>query len=190
MKTDARIRYTKRVLREALLELMHKKSIKEITVTEVCDLAELNRATFYRHYRDCYDLLSQIENELLADYERSLRYIRAFDVADLVAAIFDMIEKNIDLCQLLIFERLDDTVIKKMIAVAHDGSIKNWRAQLPEATDDELELLFICLANGLARVIIEGYPRYDRATLTAFVNTMVKGCASAFSRSPARTNPA
>ena len=49
-KTDARIRYTQRILKESLLALLKQKPINKITVKEVCELAELNRATFYAHY--------------------------------------------------------------------------------------------------------------------------------------------
>ena len=65
MKTDARVRYTKKVLRESLLYFLQFKSITEISVKEVCGRAEINRATFYKHYKDCCDLLEQIENQVL-----------------------------------------------------------------------------------------------------------------------------
>ena len=48
---DARVRYTQKVLKDSLLQLLEKKPINKITVKEVCELAELNRATFYAHYR-------------------------------------------------------------------------------------------------------------------------------------------
>ena len=65
MKTDARVKYTKMVLKKALLELMQHKPVNKITVKEICERAELNRATFYAHYSDCFDLLESIEEELI-----------------------------------------------------------------------------------------------------------------------------
>ena len=64
-KTDARIRYTQRILKESLLTLLKQKPINKITVKEVCERAELNRATFYAHYSDCFALLESIEEDLL-----------------------------------------------------------------------------------------------------------------------------
>ena len=61
MKTDARVKYTRMVLKKALLELMQHKPVNKITVKEICERAELNRATFYAHYSDCFDLLESIE---------------------------------------------------------------------------------------------------------------------------------
>ena len=51
-RTDARIRYTQGVLKQALLSFLQEKPINKITVKEVCERAELNRATFYAHYSD------------------------------------------------------------------------------------------------------------------------------------------
>ena len=73
MKTDARVKYTKMVLKQALLELMQRKPINKITVKEVCERAELNRATFYAHYSDCFDLLENIEEDLFGQFERSMQ---------------------------------------------------------------------------------------------------------------------
>ena len=61
-KTDARKRYTQMVLKQSLLKLLKEKPVNRITVKEVCELAQLNRATFYAHYSDCFALLESIEN--------------------------------------------------------------------------------------------------------------------------------
>jgi len=66
-KSDRRVAYTKRVLREALIKLMGNQHISEITITSICELADINRSTFYLHYRDQYDLLHQIVAEVLRD---------------------------------------------------------------------------------------------------------------------------
>lgn len=65
MKTDARVRYTRMRIREAFFECLEKKPINKITVKEICDIAEINRATFYTHYADhvwhsiCPDVLKK-----------------------------------------------------------------------------------------------------------------------------------
>lgn len=65
--TDRRIRKTKRLLREALIELMSEKSLEHITIKDLTERADLNRGTFYLHYCDIYDLLEQSENEILEE---------------------------------------------------------------------------------------------------------------------------
>ena len=113
MKTDARVRYTLMKLKESFLVLLEKKPINKITVKEVCELSELNRATFYTHFTDCYDLLENIENELIDDFKKSLQYVNSFDVTHLVSAIYEMIERNENVCRVLVFENANASVIKK-----------------------------------------------------------------------------
>lgn len=52
------------VIRDALVELLETKHLDEITVKELCEKADINRATFYRNYLDIYDLFEKLEEEL------------------------------------------------------------------------------------------------------------------------------
>lgn len=65
MATDARVRYTKMVIVQSFIKLLKDKPINRITVKEICELSEINRATFYKHYLDVYDLLDKIEAQYL-----------------------------------------------------------------------------------------------------------------------------
>lgn len=66
MGLDRRTVYTKRVIKEALLDLIEGSDINEITIKEICAKADINRATFYRHFDDIYDLYYQIAFEIIA----------------------------------------------------------------------------------------------------------------------------
>lgn len=56
---------TKTKIREAFWQLYQQKPIDKISIKEITSLAGYNRGTFYLYYRDVYDLLTQIEEELL-----------------------------------------------------------------------------------------------------------------------------
>ena len=58
---DRRVRRTRKRLQEALAALMREKELKDITVRELTDLADVNRGTFYSHYKDLYDMREQVE---------------------------------------------------------------------------------------------------------------------------------
>lgn len=62
---DRRVRKTKKQLRMALTTLLLKKDLDAITVRDVAELADVNRGTFYAHYKDVEELLHQLENELM-----------------------------------------------------------------------------------------------------------------------------
>ena len=63
-KEDRRVRRTKKLLTQSLTRLMQEKQVKEITVRELTDLADMNRGTFYLYYKDIFDMLRKTEDEL------------------------------------------------------------------------------------------------------------------------------
>ena len=71
-RTDRRTRKTKAQLLQSLMVLMQDKDIKDISVKELSDLADINRGTFYLHYRDVYDMLAQIEDMIFREFNAIL----------------------------------------------------------------------------------------------------------------------
>ncbi len=64
-KENQRIAISKRLLKEALFRLLKEKDISKISITELCQEAGINRATFYRHYTVPQDVLVDMEKELI-----------------------------------------------------------------------------------------------------------------------------
>ncbi|MBQ3546110.1 MAG: TetR/AcrR family transcriptional regulator [Lachnospiraceae bacterium] len=62
---DLRIERTRRSIINAFIELRSQKPIEKITIKELAELACINKATFYSHYHDIYDLTEQLENEII-----------------------------------------------------------------------------------------------------------------------------
>ena len=173
-KTDARVRYTKRALKEAFLSILQEKPVNRITVKEVCELAELNRATFYTHYSDCYALLESIEQELLDAFAESLRRADFMSTETLIEAIYDMAEAHESACRTLIFNGAGRSVLNRMTDLARNRTIEGWRKRLPRATETELEMLYIHLSNGLMHVVVDGYDRFEREEVIRFVSRIVQ----------------
>ncbi len=71
-KENRRVRYTRMVLRETLLSLLQQYPLNKITVSRICEQADVNRSTFYLYYKDAYDLLDQIETELVEQISQAL----------------------------------------------------------------------------------------------------------------------
>lgn len=106
MKTDARIRYTKFAIRNAFLELLRKYSIEKVTVAEICRIAEINRATFYRYYDNQYDLLSNLENEMFEEIKSSLFECKN-DIDMLTERIFTKFVEQKEVWTLLLSDHAD-----------------------------------------------------------------------------------
>ena len=67
VKLDRRVRKTRKLYEDALIELLKTKDINQVTVTDLSEIADMNRGSFYTHYDDIYDLLESIENQMLGE---------------------------------------------------------------------------------------------------------------------------
>lgn len=66
---DWRARRTAIQIKETMFSFLQKKPIHEITVSEICKTCQINRATFYDHYRDVFDLVQDMEQDMLLALE-------------------------------------------------------------------------------------------------------------------------
>ena len=64
---------SRRMLREAFLELLEEKEFGKITVTDIVNRADLNRSTFYAHYPDVSGIVEEIQDEII---NRNMEMVR------------------------------------------------------------------------------------------------------------------
>ena len=64
---NQRVMLTRRLIREGLMELLKTESIHKISVRALCEGAGINRSTFYRYYGSQYDVLAEMEEQVLGD---------------------------------------------------------------------------------------------------------------------------
>lgn len=153
-KQNRRVKYTKMMLRQSLLKLMETQAINKITVTDICALADINRGTFYAHYADPYDLLTQIEEELYQKIQKSYeRSLGGKTTSSLFSDIFVVIAENEDLCRILFGDQGDKEFIRRIVSIGHERSVEEWKALLRDVPGSQLEALYIFNANGIAGVI-------------------------------------
>lgn len=62
---DKRVIKTKKLLKNALVQLLEKKQLNDISIVELTNLAEVNRKTFYLHYKNVTAIFKEIKNSLL-----------------------------------------------------------------------------------------------------------------------------
>ncbi len=138
MKTDRRTIYSKMVIKESLLSLMKEKPFQKITVSDICEGAEISRPTFYLHYEDIYALLDEIGEEMLTSAKLDeMMQLTMKDQDAIYASILNLlkiIQDNLDVYRICVLERgvssrfpakisntIKDNVIKKW---EQDGSLK------------------------------------------------------------------
>lgn len=127
---DRRIRKTRRVIRQCLTELLKTKRIQDITVREISEKADINRGTFYLHYRDIFDLMEQIENELLEELEDVLNHFKASDLlsnpALVFTRVFHLVKENSDMVSILIGQNGDINFVNRLKDIVREKCLKDW----------------------------------------------------------------
>lgn len=105
---DRRIRKTKKALRAALVRLLSRKSVAEITIKELTEEADVHRGTFYHHYRDAFDLKEQVEQEVRQELQQVLDSVSDSQLAEspypLLVRALSYLEENRDVARMLASE--------------------------------------------------------------------------------------
>ena len=65
LKSDPRVIRTRKLIMDSFIKLSEEKEFKDITVKDITTEAMINRATFYYHFEDIYDLLEKALSEVL-----------------------------------------------------------------------------------------------------------------------------
>lgn len=90
---NRRVQMTKRMLREALADLMETQPIGKITVRQLCACADVNRSTFYSYYSDLYQLLYEMEKEVLDEMPEVVT-ASAQELVPVLSRFFAYLERN------------------------------------------------------------------------------------------------
>lgn len=139
MKTEYRSALrSKKMIREAFLELLKEKDIHKITVTEVVNKADLNRSTFYAHYSDIRAITEEMENEVIA---KMMELLKNFELihffnnpTPLLLEVSRFLENNQELYKVLLKVNDAETFLKKLKKLFADYMLSN--TDIPEYLKD------------------------------------------------------
>ncbi|MBQ1922251.1 MAG: TetR/AcrR family transcriptional regulator [Lachnospiraceae bacterium] len=126
-REDRRVRRTRASIRRAFLDLLDEKSYGQITVTELSERADINRKTFYAYYSGMDELLRELEQDLMEDYEEVCAGINfsipGFDGKTYFQEISRIIDANLEIIKRLgdlgvlpdLVVRIKDTTVQKFL---------------------------------------------------------------------------
>ncbi len=181
IKEDRRIRRTKKLLKQALAQLMDEKDFKDITVKDITERADLNRGTFYLHYTDTYDILNKIEDEILGNIQNMIdQNIEKTNASDSVIPalkpIAEYIMENADICRCLISNKASVDFIEKFQNLIYDNcsDIIKRRHNVKNSKQNEFYLSFITLGIiGMVKKWLETKPMASAEEIVVFVDQIM-----------------
>ena len=69
---DRRVVKTKKAIKAAFTQLLTEKNINDITISDIAALADINRKTFYNYYAGVYEVVDEIENDIVSRFDAML----------------------------------------------------------------------------------------------------------------------
>lgn len=111
------------LMKQAYISLLNKKRTEQITVKEICSVAEVNRSTFYLHYTEPNDILKEIEDEAITQISEYLHSIGTLtnedpDTLQYIQKLLRFIQRNDDLFRTLLLKNSDPHFREKIIDLA------------------------------------------------------------------------
>lgn len=127
---DRRVRKTKKQLRQALMDIMSEKPSKSISVRELAERADINRGTFYIHYKDVNDLLQRLEDEMA---ERLILVCKRYAYATTEVSAYPYLTElyrfardNADLCMVLLGSNGDRAYTERICAILRSYFLRDF----------------------------------------------------------------
>ena len=176
MKENRRVRMTKNCLKQAMLELLSVHGKDKISITDVCNAADINRSTFYAYYNGLDELMSEIEDDFLEQIPLPFDQIDSDgQCLSELTKIFEYIKSNVNIVRVFMFRTNDDGFILKLTKYIYEH-YKN-TLQKPDSVEERYSIIYrISGAIGLIKNwITDGFPistaEFARFTLMIAVPT-------------------
>lgn len=152
---DRRVKYTMNIIKDTFLNLLEEKDINTITVTEVCKIADINRATFYRYYDDCFDLLKKIENEFMEELTSSDPMINLPNesVYEFTLGALKVFLNNKKLIRLLFNTNNNIYFLNDVLEYCYNKCVEKWSNLFPGIDKNNIEYQTVFIFNGALGVI-------------------------------------
>lgn len=181
MALDARIRYTKMVIVQSFTKLVREKPLNKITVKEICDIAEINRATFYKYYMDVYDLLDKIEEQFLEELREILSSQKNETAKDVLTLIMVSFKAEQEKYEAIFSANGDSSFPQKVIEMCYDMDCALMKIENKKLSQTQNEWLFRFIAqgcNGILNQWIAGGMKEPIYEVADFTERLVKNAVS------------
>ena len=150
-KEDRRIAMTKRMLKDALTDMLREIDIYHVSIRELCQRADINRTTFYKYYGSQFDLLADMENDLLDFLSKTITE-HSSNPKKIIEAACEYMEDHLEFGRLIVNNNVDPLFPQKLFSLTalRESAIGK---QISLLDDTSAEYLYNYITFGAYRII-------------------------------------
>lgn len=152
-------RRTRTLIEEAFLELMKEKPYMKISVREITERADVNRSTFYSHYQDIYDLMEQIEGNVLDKIKAALQQITREDYVPgkhpFHIMVFQELMSHEKVFRILFSKNGDIDFIYRLADTMGDTMYEGWGSYYGSKIPEHLEMYVSYVVFGMIGILLK-----------------------------------
>lgn len=185
MGMDARVRYTKMIIRVNFVSLLKQKPLKKITVKEICEMAEINRTTFYKYYTDAFDLFYKIEEELLLGLQAVMQHSLDDGLHKTLVTILEKIKEDSNLYIPLFSENGDTSFPIKIFRTCFMALAESISQQFPKMNKTQRDWIYAYVMQGAGGILndwIAGGMKESPSKVADFTEHLISGTLESVTR--------
>lgn len=136
----------------SLIELLDTMPIEDVTATELCKRAQMNRATFYYHYNCVQDVLTEIEAQVESEF---LQFLSKETVTSdgspeksFYVSFFEFVARNANVCKLLLGNQRQSDFLTRAMQAARTKVVSIMTKLYPDCPAAKIDYYFIFVYNG------------------------------------------
>lgn len=156
---DRRSIRTEQIIKDTFINLLTEKKLKDITVTELTEIANIDRRTFYLHYKDIIDLNDTITSEFINNFrekinnDESVRLLNENPLS-FISIILDYLFENKNLCIANLSTNYNSIITNELLHIVHEKGVDIINQRFSNSTADQMELFYSFCVYGSFGIII------------------------------------
>lgn len=185
-KVDRRVIKTRRQLKKGLAALMKEKSVNQITVKELVEEVDINRSTFYLHFKDIQDLLREIEENMEAQIKRAIEEHPIVSCNEnafyFIEDMFRVLDEEREISKALIGPNGDMGFIHRIERIIKENSRGTLEKMFPGKKEDLKYFYAFCLSGclGLVKVWLNEGEEKSPEEMAQMTFNMIANAKDAF----------
>ena len=161
---NRRVQMTRRMIKDALIELMNDNDFSKISISDICKTADINRSTFYSHYKDTKEVLVDIEDDIISRLPEVSDSKQ--DLKEAMREILSFIKDNSALITIMVVKRKDDSFVEKLLSTV----LARYEHLSPAISEVRTRYNYIFCTSGIIGIIKEWISSDFELSLDAFTD--------------------